>query len=141
MADEPSAGDGTRHQVNGRRTTRATGIMLRLLGQLSRLLVPEDRQSDQEDSNDPEHDVFGAILFFGFSHKRGTAYLKMLFKSCFDFAGKIGLLRLTAGYCAPIPPIFLKLHNFPDVYVLNSEVQGVIDSRVCRKPPAVHQLP
>lgn len=52
---------------------------------LSRLLVPVDRQSYQGDCDDPEDDVFGAILFFGFSHKRSTAYLKSCFKCRSDF--------------------------------------------------------
>ena len=36
---------------------------------LSRLLVPVDRQSHEGDSDNPEHDIFRAIFFFLFSHK------------------------------------------------------------------------
>src|ERR1700756_456487 len=52
---------------------------------LSRFLVPEDRQSHQGDGDDPENDVFSPVLFFLFSHRCSTAYLKSWFKCCSDF--------------------------------------------------------
>jgi len=58
---------------------------------LFRLLVPEDREGDQGDGNDPEDDVFGAILFFFLRHKRSTAYMKSSFKCRFEFPGVSGL--------------------------------------------------
>jgi len=32
---------------------------------LSRLVIPEECQRDQGDSNDPQNDIFTAVLFFG----------------------------------------------------------------------------
>src|SRR5579863_1958890 len=55
---------------------------------LLRLLVPEDRKSDQENGDNPEHDIFSAIFFLGFGHKRSTAYMKPWFKCCSDFPYK-----------------------------------------------------
>src|ERR1700756_680611 len=52
---------------------------------LSRFLVPEDRQSHQGDSDDPENDVFSPVFFFLFSHRCSTAYLKSWFKCSSNF--------------------------------------------------------
>lgn len=49
------------------------------------LLIPEDRQCDQGNRDDPEDDIFSAIFLFGFSHKRNTAYMKSGFKCCSEF--------------------------------------------------------
>lgn len=74
---------------------------------LSRFLIPEDRQRDQGDRDDPENDVFGAILFFLFSHRCSTAYLKSWFKCCSDFptghAFMVLILRLQRelAVCSP----------------------------------------
>src|SRR5581483_443449 len=37
---------------------------------LFRLLVPKDCQSDQKHRDDPEDDIFSAVLLFRFGHKR-----------------------------------------------------------------------
>lgn len=58
----------------------------RIFTKLSGLLVPINRQGNQEHGNDPEDDIFRAILFFFFSHRGSTAYLKLWFKCCFDFS-------------------------------------------------------
>ncbi len=52
---------------------------------LFRFLVPEDRQSHQGDSDDPEDEIFSPVLFSLFSHKCSTAYLKSWFKCSSDF--------------------------------------------------------
>lgn len=52
---------------------------------LSRLLVPEERERNQGNGDDPEHDVFSAIFFFRFGHRRSTAYMKLWFKCRSDF--------------------------------------------------------
>src|ERR1035441_4827896 len=45
---------------------------------LPRLHVPEDRQPYEDDGDDPQNDVFTAVLFF--CHRRSTAHLKFWFK-------------------------------------------------------------
>jgi hypothetical protein len=50
---------------------------------LPRLHVPEDRQPHEEHGDDPQNDVFTAVLFF--CHRRSTAYLMIWFKCRADF--------------------------------------------------------
>lgn len=38
------------------------------------LLVPEDRQRNQRDGDDPQNDVFAAVFFFFFCHKKSVQH-------------------------------------------------------------------
>ena len=72
----------------GREHTRVCSRTQPRQRDLPRLLVPEDRERDQESSDNPEDDIFCAVLLFGFGHRRSTAYMKLRFKCRFDFLWK-----------------------------------------------------
>jgi hypothetical protein len=50
---------------NRPRSSALTGSLKSLRRKLSRLVVPEECQRDQGDSNDPQNNVFTAVFFFG----------------------------------------------------------------------------
>src|SRR6266536_1133300 len=94
------------------------------------LLVPEDRQRNQDDRNDPQNDVFAAAFFF--CHKSSTAYLKSRFKCRADFpCSRSGLRR---------PLIAGELHDLAQVDRFYLKVQRIIHSSVCREPVPVDHL-
>src|ERR1700689_940434 len=72
----------------------------RLPEKLSRLVIPEECQRNQGDGDDPQHDVFTAVLFFG--HKGSTAYLKSHFKCSQYFPVTVmALVRPPLPSCSP----------------------------------------
>ncbi len=60
-------------------------LLHRTAGGRNLLLVPEDRQRNERNRDDPQNDVFAATFLFFLSHKRNTAYLKPQFQCRADF--------------------------------------------------------
>src|SRR5579871_1870728 len=96
---------------------RATRVVGNPSG-LPRMLVPEDRQSNQDYRDNPQHDVFASVLLFCHRGKYSTLRrLVQVLPWCI-----LEYPALVTGGGRVLPLVAAKLDDFADLHRLGAEV-------------------